>query len=79
MSLQDGPDSTRTPGADTLNRDDFTAALEAELQLHSRPFSQWDVLDFIEASWPLIADQPDVGQCAEAFLAAVPQETEATV
>lgn len=50
-----------------MDHDDFTAALEAELQLHGRPFSRLDVLDFSEACWSMIEDNPDPARWAEPF------------
>jgi len=45
----------------------FTQALEAERRLTSRLFHRIDVIAFVEASWPLMLDRPNVGSWVEAF------------
>jgi hypothetical protein len=52
-----------------MSRDDFTAALESELQLRSVPFSRADLLTFVADVWPLAEDDADVAKWADAFVA----------
>ena len=40
----------------------FTAALEAGLRLRGVAFARSDLLAFVEAAWPLVEDDPDVGR-----------------
>ncbi len=54
-----------------MNRDNFTHALEAELQLAGRPFSRAAMLAFVDDCWSLIADNLDVGQWADEIWAAM--------
>ena len=49
---------------------DFTAALEDELRLRGLAFSRADVLAFVEACWPLVADDPSPARWAAEFAAA---------
>ena len=49
-----------------MNRTDFTAALELDLQL-TGPFGRAAVLRFVEDCWGMIEDSPDPVRWAEAF------------
>jgi hypothetical protein len=53
-----------------MTRPEFLAALESELQQRGRPFSRADVLAFVEACWPLVADDPSPARWAAEFAAA---------
>jgi hypothetical protein len=46
---------------------EFTKALEQELHLTGRPFDRASVLAFVEAVWPLVEDDPDIGLWATEF------------
>jgi hypothetical protein len=50
-----------------LTRAAFADKLEQELQNRCARFSRGNVLDFIEATWPLILDDPDVVRWADEF------------
>ena len=49
---------------------DFLDALEAELRLRGVAFDRRALLAFVEAAWPLIAEDPDAGIWAREFIAA---------
>ena len=53
-----------------MTRDDFTAALEAQLRLRGLTFSQGAVLDFVASVWPLAEDDPDPVVWAQRFVEA---------
>jgi hypothetical protein len=53
-----------------MSQQDFIEALEAELQLRAVPFDLAALLSFVEAAWPLIEENPDVGFWAGEFLKA---------
>ena len=53
-----------------MTRPEFLAALESELQQRGRLFSRADVLAFVEACWPLVADDPSPARWAAEFAAA---------
>jgi hypothetical protein len=55
-----------------MTREDFTAALEMELQLAGVSFTRADVQDFVAGAWPLIREQPDVAFWARQFIEAHP-------
>ena len=46
---------------------DFLAALERHLRTHAVPFMRAELIAFVESSWPLIEDQPDVVTWCQAF------------
>jgi hypothetical protein len=51
-----------------MTQPDFAAAVEAELHFLGLPFARGDLLDFVSAAWPLIAEEPDPGRWARDFL-----------
>jgi hypothetical protein len=52
----------------TLTPSDFLHLLESRLRPTHTPFSRAALIAFIESSWELIDDHPDVGFWAERFL-----------
>ena len=48
--------------------DEFTQQLEMELRLCGVGFHRATLAEFVEASWPLIADDPDLGRWAREFV-----------
>lgn len=56
------PPSTADP-----TPEQFLRALEADLQFRHVPFDLGDLIIFVEACWPRIADAPDVLQWADRF------------
>jgi hypothetical protein len=46
---------------------EFVQALEQELHLSGRPFDRANVIAFVEAVWPLVEDDPDIGLWAGEF------------
>jgi hypothetical protein len=53
-----------------MSQTDFAAAVEAELHFLGLPFARAELLVFVADAWPLIAEEPDVGRWAKAFLQA---------
>jgi hypothetical protein len=53
-----------------MTQPDFTAGLEAGLQLRGLTFSRADVLAFADDVWPLAEEDPDLVRWADAFVAA---------
>jgi hypothetical protein len=51
-----------------MSREHFTAAVEEQLRIQGISFSLADLLEFIEAVWPLAQDDPDPVVWAERFL-----------
>jgi hypothetical protein len=51
-----------------MSRDDFTTALEEQLRIRGISFNRGDVLDFVEAVWPLAQEDPDPVAWSERFL-----------
>jgi hypothetical protein len=58
-------------GLPTMTPADFLTALESHLRTHAIPFARAELIAFVESSWPLIADNPDVVDWCER-LAATP-------
>jgi hypothetical protein len=53
-----------------MSQNDFIEALESELHLRAVPFDRAALLSFVEAAWPLMAENPDVAFWAGEFLRA---------
>ena len=49
---------------------DFAAALEAAFQLRGHAFRRGHLLSYVEACWPLIVANPELGYWSERFLEA---------
>jgi hypothetical protein len=58
-----------------VTQPEFLAALERHLQLHAVPFTRADVQAFVEAAWPLIADDPRPERWCREFRAALAPPT----
>ncbi len=64
-----------------MTRDEFLSALRIDLRLHGVPFDPVDLRAWLDACWPLIAEEPDVLRWSEAYqeqLAEVPGSTRQT-
>lgn len=48
-------------------RAEFLEALELDLRLRGVAFEQWDLIEFLEACWVRIAEEPDVLAWADRF------------
>jgi hypothetical protein len=46
---------------------DFLRMLERHLRTHAVPFTRAELIAFVESSWPLIEDRPDVATWCAAF------------
>jgi hypothetical protein len=55
---------------------DFTTAIESELQMSGIPFDQADLIAFCECNHGLIDDAPDPAMWAAAFAELVRERTE---
>jgi hypothetical protein len=53
--------------------EEFTRSLEAELRLRGVPFERAALQEFVDAGWPLIEDNPDLGFWLRQFLEALAQ------
>jgi hypothetical protein len=53
-----------------MDRDNFLAAVEAELHPLGVPFTRADLVEFLTAAWPLVEDDPDAARWARGFLEA---------
>lgn len=53
-----------------MGRECFTEPLAMELRLQGVGFDLRALQEFVEASWPLIEDAPDVAEWARAFVEA---------
>jgi hypothetical protein len=51
-----------------MNRQNFTAAVEEQLRIQGISFSRADLLEFVEAVWPLAEDDPDPVVWAARFI-----------
>lgn len=51
-----------------MTRDDFSSALEQELQLRGVGFSRADVQEFVATVWPLAQENPDPAWWAQEFI-----------
>lgn len=47
---------------------DFLPLIEEDLRARYQPYDRGELLGFVEAAWPLIADDPDPARWATAFL-----------
>ena len=52
-----------------MTQADFLESLESELCLRRAAFDRRALLAFVEAAWPLIADDPDLARWAREFIA----------
>ena len=51
-----------------MTREEFSRQLEMELGLRGLAFHRATLAEFVDASWPLIADDPDLGRWAREFV-----------
>jgi hypothetical protein len=51
-----------------MTREEFTQQLERELRLRGVGFHRASLAEYVEASWPRIADDPDLGRWARQFV-----------
>ena len=51
-----------------MTRDEFTQQLEMELRLCGVGFHRATLAEYVEAAWPRIADDPDLGRWARQFV-----------
>ena len=51
-----------------MNKADFIAALEQELQLRNIGFSRADVQEFVDSVWPLVRENPNPEWWAQEFI-----------
>jgi hypothetical protein len=58
-----------SPHLAALARDEFTQALRRELRRRSAAFHLGELIEWVEAAWPLIAEDYSVERWADAFLA----------
>jgi hypothetical protein len=49
-------------------QEEFIQLVEIELRLHGVGFDRTALAEFVDAAWPLIADDPDVNRWARAFV-----------
>jgi hypothetical protein len=62
-------DHPKSPVYPVTVRNAFARAVASDLQARFRPFDLGELLDYIEAMWPLIRDDADVQRWADEFLA----------
>ena len=51
-----------------MTRDEFSQQLQRELRLRGVGFHRATLAEYVEASWPRIADDPDLGRWARQFV-----------